>query len=65
MEISHLSSDLPCVFPLDAVLIYEKSHKLGNTDNRVSIVKLDYIVLSEIMEIVAVSLLILSDDILQ
>ena len=58
-------NDLPCLCPLDAVLVDQESHELGDSDYRVCIVELDCIVLSEIVEIVAVNLLISVDDVLQ
>ena len=51
-------NDLPCLCPLDAVLVNEESHELRDSNNGVCIVELDRVVLSEIVEIVAVILLI-------
>ena len=58
-------NDLPCVLPADAVLVNEESHELRDSNNRVCIVELDRVVLSEIVKIIAVVLLISVDDVLQ
>ena len=60
-----LLCDLPCLCPLDAVLVYQEPHELGDTDYRVCVVELDGVVFREIMQIVAVILLVSVDDILQ
>ena len=58
-------NDLPCLCPLDAVLVNEESHELRDSDYRVCIVELDRVVLGEIVEIIAVHLLVSEDDVLQ
>ena len=58
-------NDLPCLCPLDAVLVDQKSHELRDSDYRVCIVELDRVVLSEIVEIVTMILLVSVDDVLQ
>ena len=60
-----MTNDLPCIFPLHAVLINEDTHELRNTDNRVCIVKLDAVELGKLTEIVAINSLVVSYDILQ
>ena len=60
-----LLNDLPCVFPADAVLVNEESHELRNSYNGVCIVELDRVVLCEIVEIVAMILLVSVDDVLE
>ena len=60
-----LLNDLPSLCPLDAVLVNEESHELGDSYNRVCVVELDRVVLGKIMEIVAVILLVSVDDVLQ
>ena len=57
--------DLPCLSPLDSVLVDKKPHELGDTDYRVSVVELDGVVLREIVQIIAVVLLVTVDDVLQ
>ena len=57
--------DLPCVFPLNTVLVNKYPHKLRDTDNGMCIVKLDGIILGKILHIVAVCSLVLSYDILK
>ena len=58
-------NDLPCLCPLDAVLVDQKSHELRDSYDRVCVIELDRVVLGEIVEIVAVILLISVDDVLQ
>ena len=60
-----LLNDLPCLCPLDAVLVNEESHELGDSYNGVCIVELDRVVLCEIVEIVAMILLISVGDVLE
>ena len=57
-----LLNDLPCLCPLDAVLVNEESHELRDSNNRVCIVELDRVVFCEI---IAVILLVSVDDVLQ
>ena len=60
-----LLDDLPCVFPLHAVLVHEDPHELGDTDNGMRIVQLDRVVLGKILHVVAVNSLVLPYDVLE
>ena len=60
-----MTYDLPCIFPLHAVLVDEDTHELRNTDNRVGIVELDAVELGKLREVIAVNSLVVSYDILQ
>ena len=60
-----LGDDCPGVFPAELVLVHEQAHEFRNSQNRVSVVQLDRVVLREVAQILAVMFDVVVDDGLQ